>query len=381
MGTPTLTSMGTEYVPGLEGVVAAETEISEVDGKNGRLIYRGGYLIEQVKDCSFEEIAHLLWVGHLPDDKELRDLRSKLAEARPMNEAAKTALRGIPNDADPMDALRTVLSAQGAGPGVPKPDLEQAIAYTAVLPTIIAAFHRQITGQPWVEPKGDELDLAANFLYMMTGQDPDPDHVHWLETYLVLLADHGLNASTFAARVIASTGTDLCSALVGAVGALKGPSHGGAATAAKKMVDKIGSVDNADRWLHEASERHEKFMGFGHRVYRTYDPRAKILREMAKTANPGYYPLAYRVEEVALEILKEKNPDRPNQTNVDYWAAAVLAGAGFPTDFFTCVFAASRVVGWSAHVLEYMSKDGRILRPASRWVGPAPRENSGQAAS
>lgn len=371
--------MGTEYVPGLEGVVAAETEISEVDGQNGRLIYRGGYLIEQLKDCSFEEVAHLLWIGHLPDDQELSGLRRRLAAARHMNDAARAALRGLPSNADPMDALRTVLSAQGAGPGVPKPDLEQAIAYTGVLPTIIASFYRQTQGQEWVEPKGAELDLAANFLYMMDGREADADRVHYLETYLVLLADHGLNASTFSARVIASTGTDLCSALVGAIGALKGPAHGGAATAAKKMVDKVGSVDNADRWLHEASERHEKFMGFGHRVYRTYDPRARILREMAKTANPEYYPLAYRVEELALDILREKNPDRPNQTNVDYWAAGVLAAAGFPTDFFTCVFAASRIVGWSAHVLEYMSKDGRILRPASRWVGPSPRETANKA--
>lgn len=373
--------MPTEYVPGLEGVTAAETEISEVDGSNGRLIYRGGYLIEQVKDCTFEEVAHLLWMGHLPNEQELGDLRERLARARPMNSAARAALAGLPKDADPMDALRTVLSAQGAGPGVPKPDLEQAIAYTAVAPTIIAGFHRHTQGQDPVEPKGAELDLAANFLYMMDGREPDEERVRWLETYLVLLADHGLNASTFSARVIASTGADLCSALVGAIGALKGPSHGGAATAAMRMVEKIGSAENADRWLHQASERHEKFMGFGHRVYRTYDPRAKILREMAKTANPDYYPVAYRVEEVALEILKEKNPERPNQTNVDYWAAAVLAAAGFPTDYFTCVFAASRMVGWSAHVLEYMAKDGRILRPASKWVGPAPRATTDKAAS
>ncbi len=366
--------MATEYVPGLEGVVAAETEISEVDGKNGRLIYRGGYLIDQLKDSSFEEVAYLLWNGRLPDPQELGELRQKLAAARPLNAAAKAALAGMPKDADPMDVLRTVLSAQGAGPGVPKPNLEQAVAYTAVTPTIIAAFYRQVNGKEWVDPKGAELDHATNFLYMMDGQEPSAERVRWLEAYLVLLADHGLNASTFAARVIASTGTDLCSALVGAIAALKGPAHGGAATAAKRMVEKIGSAENADRWLHEAAERHEKFMGFGHRIYRTYDPRAKILREMAKTANPDYYPVAYRVEEVALGILKEKNPDRPNQTNVDYWAAAILAAAGFPTDFFTCVFAASRMVGWSAHVLEYMAKDGRILRPASKWVGPAPRE-------
>jgi citrate synthase len=373
--------VATEYVPGLEGVTAAETEISEVDGQNGRLIFRGGYLIEQVKDCTFEEVAFLLWQGHLPNEQEKGQIREQLASHRAMNEAARASLAGIPKDADPMDALRTALSAQGAGPGVPKPTLEEAIAYTSVVPTIIAAFYRQAHGQEWVEPKGAELGFAANFLYMLNGSEADADHVRWLETYLVLLADHGLNASTFSARVIASTGTDLCSALVGAIGALKGPAHGGAATAAKRMVEKIGSAENADRWLRQASGRHEKFPGFGHRVYRTYDPRARILREMAKTANPEYYKVAARVEEVALEILKEKNPERPNATNVDYWSAAVLDAAGFPTDYFTCVFAASRMVGWSAHVLEYMAKDGRILRPASKWVGPPPRETPSKAAS
>lgn len=371
--------MPTEYVPGLEGVTAAETEISEVDGQNGRLIYRGGYLIEELKDCSFEEVSYLLWNGRMPSKEEAAELGAELASKRQMNAAARAALAAVPRDADPMDALRTALSAQGAGPNCPKPDLGQAIAYTAVTPTIVAAFERQQQGLDWVEPRGAELSHAANFVYMLSGEEPSPDRVKWLETYLVLLADHGLNASTFTARVAASTGTDLCSALVAAIAALKGPAHGGAATAAKKMVSKVGSAENADRWLHDASARHEKFMGFGHRVYRTYDPRAKILREMARTANPDYFPIAFRVEEVALEILKEKNPERPNATNVDFWAAAVLDAAGFSTDSFTSVFAASRVVGWSAHVLEYMSKDGRILRPASKWVGPDPNSRGKQA--
>ena len=363
-----------EYVPGLEGVVAAETEISEVDGQGGRLIYRGGYLIQDVQELSYEEVAFLLLDGKLPGKSELEAFKSKLAVGRAMNDAARAALRGIPADADPMDALRTALSAQGARPGVPKPSLDDAIAFTAVTPTIVAAFYRQAHGQAWVEPNPD-LGHAANFLYMMTGQAPDSDHARWLETYLVLLADHGLNASTFTARVIASTGTDLCSALVGAIGALKGPAHGGAATAAMRMVEKVGGVDKAEKFVTDALDRHEKLMGFGHRVYRTYDPRARILRDLAKVANPEYYPVAFKVEEVAMRELQERHPERPNATNVDYWSAAVLAAAGFPTDFFTCVFATSRVVGWSAHVLEYMAKDGRILRPASKWTGPQPQEH------
>ena len=361
-----------EFSPGLEGVVAALTEVSEVDGQNGRLIYRGGFLIGDLADtCSFEEIAHLLWTGELPTEQQLADLKAKLAASREMSSATQAALKGIPKGSDPMDALRTALSAQGAAPGSPPPTLEQAIAYTAVCPTIVAAHYRQENGLEWVKPRAD-LGHAANFLYMMEGTDAGADRARWLETYLVLLADHGLNASTFAARVICSTGSDLCSALVGAVGALKGPAHGGAATAAMKMLDKIGTAENAETWLTAAHERKEKFMGFGHRVYRTYDPRAKILRELAKTANPDFYKVAFKVEEVALRILLETHPERPNATNVDYWSSGILAAAGFPKEFFTCVFAVSRVVGWSAHVLEYMEKDGRILRPASTWTGPEP---------
>jgi citrate synthase len=363
-----------EYVPGLEGVVAAETEISEVDGQGGRLIYRGGYLIQELEEASFEEVAYLLWNGKLPGSKEVGQLKSQLVAQRAMNPAARAALEGVPADADPMDALRTALSAQGARPGVPKPSLEDAIAYTAVMPTIIAAFYRQTQGKEWVDPD-PKLDHAANFLHMTTGARPDPDRARWLETYLVLLADHGLNASTFTARVIASTGADLCSALVGAVGALKGPAHGGAATAAKRMVETVGGVDKAEQFVIDTLDAHGRLMGFGHRVYRTYDPRARILRDLAKTANPAYYPVAFKVEEVALRELQRRHPERPNATNVDYWSAAVLDAAGFPTDFFTCVFAASRVVGWSAHVLEYMAKDGRILRPASKWTGPEPQEH------
>jgi citrate synthase len=269
-----------------------------------------------------------------------------------------------------MDVLRTGLSAEAERPTITKPTLEEAIRYTAVLPTITAGFYRLSQGERPVEPN-PKLGHAANFLYMMFGEEPAPDRAHWIDQYLLLLADHGLNASTFATRVVASTGSDLGSALVAGIAALKGPAHGGAATGAMKMLEKIGSADKAERWLTEAMDRHERFSGFGHRVYRTYDPRAKILREMAKQANPKLYPTAEKTEEVALRLLKERHPERPNQTNVDYWSAVVMAGAGIPKEYFTCVFAISRVVGWSAHVLELM-KDLRIIRPASVWKGPEP---------
>jgi citrate synthase len=271
---------------------------------------------------------------------------------------------------DPMDVLRTVVSAQGATHSLTKPSLEEAVALTAVFPTIVAGAERRRQGKDVVEPRSD-LGHAANQLWMMTGEEPSAEKTHWLDTYLVLLADHGLNASTFAARVVASTGSDLTSSIVGAIATLKGPAHGGAALAARNMPDKIGSAGNAEKWLTEAHARKERFAGFGHRVYRTYDPRAKILREMAKTASPDLYQTAAKTEEVALRILHEAHPDRPNATNVDFWASVVLTGVGIPKELFTTVFAVSRVSGWTAHVLESM-QDLRLIRPASRWIGPQP---------
>jgi len=371
--------MPVPFSPGLEGVVAAQTEISEVDGQNGRLIYRGGYLILELAERSFEEVAYLLWHGELPNRRQLEELQRQMAGSRSLNEQARAALGGLRKDVDAMDALRTVLSAHGAAPGCPKPDLDGAVALTAVTPSAVAGYFRHQQGKEPVEPRSD-LGHAANFLYMMSGEEPDPDRVRYLETYLVLLADHGLNASTFTARVAASTGTDLCSAMVAAIGALKGPAHGGAATAALRMLEKIGSAENAEGWLTEAMDRKERFMGFGHRIYRTYDPRAKILRELVEDANPEFYKVASRTEEVALRLLHDRHPERPNATNVDYYSAGVLQAAGFPKEFFTCVFAASRMAGWTAHVLEYMSTDGRIIRPASEWTGPDPDKRAAASA-
>ena len=360
-----------EFSPGLEGVVAAETAVSEVDGEGGRLIYRGGYLIEDVVPlATYEETAYLLWHGELPNEIQLDALREQMAGARALNKPARGTLNSVDPQTDPMDTLRTVVSAQGASKTLNKPTLDEAVALTAVFPTVVGATERRRQGKEPAEPRAD-LSHAANLLWMMEGKEPDPDKVHLVDTYLVLLADHGLNASTFAARVVASTGSDLTSSVVGAIAALKGPAHGGAALAARNMLDKIGSADNAEKWLTEAHARKERFAGFGHRVYRTYDPRAKILREMAKTAAPELYKTAARTEEVALRILHEAHPDRPNATNVDFWASVVLTGAGIPKDLFTTIFATSRVAGWTAHVLESM-QDLRLIRPASRWTGPQP---------
>ena len=348
-GLSTLSFEVTEFSPGLEGVVAAETAVSEVDGANGRLIYRGGYLIEDLFPVtSYEEVAYLLWHGELPDQAALDALRKQMSAARHLNPAGKGALMALDPATDPMDTLRTVVSAQGATKSPVKPSLEEAVSLTAIFPTIAgAAFRRR------------------------QGKEPSAERVHWVGSYLVLLADHGLNASTFTARVVTSTGSDLTSAVVGAIGALKGAAHGGATFAARTMLDKIGSADNAEKWLTDAHARHERFYGFGHRVYRTYDPRAKILKEMAKTAAPELQRTAAQTEEVALRILHEAHPERPNSVNVDFWASVVLTGAGIPKEMFTTMFATSRVVGWTAHVLEALS-DLRIVRPASRWIGPQP---------
>ena len=359
-----------EFSPGLEGVVAARTEISEVDGTGGRLIYRGGYLIEELATLSYEEVAHLLLAGELPTEDELRGVREKFDANAALSPAARAALDGVPREADPMDALRTVISAHAAVIDPGKPTVDAAYAYTAVFPAAVAAIYRRRQGQEPIDPRPG-LGHAASFLYMATGQEPSADQARWLNTYLVLLADHGLNASTFTCRVIASTGSDMGSALVGGIGALKGAAHGGAATAAMGMLEKIGSADNADGWLRSAQQRKERFMGFGHRVYRTYDPRARILRELAKEANPEFYAVASVTEEIALRLLHEAHPERPNATNVDYWGAGIMQSAGMPKEMFTCLFAMSRVVGWSAHVLE-MLKDLRIIRPASEWIGPEP---------
>jgi citrate synthase len=358
-----------EFSPGLEGVVAAQTAISEVDGANGRLIYRGGYLIEDIAPVvGFEEVAYLLWQGELPNQARLDALREHMSAGRRLKTEARAVLMAMDPATDSMDVLRTVVSAQGAERILTKPSLDEAIALTAVFPTIVAGSFRRRQGKELIEPRQD-LRHAANLLWMVEGKEPSSDRVHWLESYLVLLADHGLNASTFAARVVASTGSDLTSCVVGAIAALKGPAHGGATLAARNMLDKIGSAENAERWLKDAHAKHERFSGFGHRVYRTYDPRAKILREMAKSAAPELHRTAARTEELALQILHEAHPDRPNATNVDFWASVVLTGAGIPKELFTCIFATSRVSGWTAHVLESMA-DLRLIRPASRWIGP-----------
>jgi citrate synthase len=362
------------YSPGLEGVLAGETSLAKVDGANGRLIYRGYPIVELVKGGTYAQVAELLWTGEWPDSAHLPCAR--------LPEAVLTALRALPADAHPMDALRTATSVWGAvtRPGWP-PTVEQARALTALAPSALAAFARLRDRNEPVEPDS-ELELAAGFLYQLTGESPDPAAARALDAYFITGAEHGFNASTFAARVITSTQSDIASAVCGAIGALKGPLHGGAPSEVVNQLHEIGSVEHAEQWIDDALDRGERLMGFGHRVYRAYDPRAAALRTVAEgmASMAEWLKLAVAVEDVALRKLAERHPERPLKTNVEYYAAAVLQGIGLPPDLFPATFALARHAGWTAHVLEQASAN-RLIRPDVRYVGPEERSLPGVSAA
>ena len=370
--TETTTTTPMPKPEGLEGVVAAATELSHVFGEEGRLVYRGYDIHELAGKASFEEVAYLLWCGHLPTQAELDDLLNQLGANRDLPDAVLTTLRALPTDAAPMDVLRTGVSALGAARSdlfEGTADRTEAIALAARFPVILAAYFRLRQGQEPV-PARPDLNTAQNYLYQLFGEEPEERHWRPLETYLVLLADHGMNASTFAARVIASTESDLCSAITGAIGALKGPLHGGAPSKVLDMLNEIGTTANVDPWLTNALDQGQRLMGFGHRVYKAEDPRAEILRGMAEQASdPTFFALSKRTEERALAMLAERKPGRRLYTNVEFYSAAVLAAVGLPGDMFTPTFAVSRAVGWSANVLAQAAHN-RLIRPQSEFVGP-----------
>ena len=353
---------------GLEGIVAATTSISKVEGTIGRLIYRGYNIHDLARNATFEEIVHLLWFGDLPNRTELTRLHDQLAAERSLPEAVMPVIRLLPRNADPMDVLRTATSAWGVTGASGSPDLAQAIAVTARFPVFLAAFHRLRQGKEPLESR-PELDHAANYLYLLSGNEPKPEHVKALNSYLVLLADHGMNASTFTGRVVASTGSDIASSVTAAIGALKGPLHGGAPSKVLDMLQAIAKARNPEQWLRKAMARGERIMGFGHRVYKTTDPRAEELREMARVADAKSFALSHEVEELVLQLLEEEKPGRKLYTNVEFYSAALLSSVGLPGDFFTPTFAVSRVAGWTAHVLEQVHNN-RLIRPESDYTGP-----------
>ncbi len=366
-----------EVKSGLEGVVAADTLLSSVDGEAGELIIAGYPLDEFAGKATFEETLHLLWNGSFPTAGQLDHLHSSLASNRSLPDATKQLLNAAAKDqVSTMDALRMgidTLSLEGSSSPSVGDDKSYALRLMARIPTIIAFYHRARTGQAPVEPD-ESLGEAANYLYMLAGERPDDEHVRALDTYLNTVIDHGLNASTFTARVIASTASDLVSALVGAVGALKGPLHGGAPGPALDMVFEIGSPERAEPYIREKLERGERLMGFGHRVYKVRDPRADVLADAATrllergAADASLYDLVRHVEQTALRLLEEYKPGRRLQTNVEFYTALVLHTIGLETEIFTPTFAMSRAAGWTAHYFEQQAT-GRIIRPQSIYSG------------
>jgi len=355
---------------GLDGVVAASTQLSLVDGERGELVIGGFRVDELAEHATFEETTWLLWHGDLPSAGQLDRFRASLAAERVLPDTALAVLRACADrKVDAMDALRmaagTISLVTSEAPGI-----------VARMPTIVAAYSRMRHGQAPIAPRSD-LGHAANFLYMLSGETPDPERVRGLETYLNTVVDHGLNASTFTARVITSTGSDLVSAVVGALGALKGPLHGGAPGPALDMVFEIGDASRAEAVLRRKIEAGEKLMGFGHRVYKVRDPRADVLakgaeRMYTRAGDMSLYTLARAVEAQALRLLEEYKPGRRLQTNVEFYTALLLHGLGFDVDLFTPTFAVSRVSGWIAHAFE-QRRANRIIRPQSEYVGPLGR--------
>jgi citrate synthase len=354
---------------GLEGVILDTSSICRIDGNAGRLIYRGYDIHDLAANLTFEEVAYLLWNGELPKRDTLEDLKRKLASERAIPDSLKDSIRKLPKSSDALDVLRTAISTLGTGHPMKKPAMEDAIAITAKVPTINAAFDRIRHRLEPVDPRPD-LGHAANYLYMLNGTEPSPEKVDALDKYLILLADHGMNPSTFTARVVASTWSDMYSAIVAGICALKGPLHGGAPAPVLRMLKEIQRPERAEGWLREHLKSGERIMGFGHRLYRTTDPRAEILRTIAgKSAEKGFFELATQVEQTGVRILQEHRPGRKLYTNVEFYSSVVMDSVGLSSDLFSATFAVSRAVGWSANVLEQVAYN-RLIRPEIEYTGP-----------
>jgi citrate synthase len=356
---------------GLEGIVAAESRISDVNGDKGELIYSGYDIHDLAERSSFEEVIYLLWNGELPTRAALKQLSQTLSQETSLPPEIQELIGKFPENTNPMDMLRTVVSAlshydpDGADMSA-EANARKAIRLTAKFPTIVTTFQRVRNGLRPVEPRRD-LSIAANFLFTLRGEEPDEIATRTMDVAFILHADHELNASTFAARVTAATLSDMYSAIVSAIGTLKGPLHGGANEGVIKNLLEIGSVANVEAWTKQALAQKKKIMGFGHRVYHTEDPRATHLREMSRqlgerTGERKWYEMSVKMEEVMMRE-KHLNP------NVDFYSASTYYALGIPTDLFTPIFACSRISGWTAHVLEQY-RNNRLIRPRAEYVGP-----------
>lgn len=362
------------FSKGLEDIVAAESAICQIDGQNSKLFYRGYEIGDLCRHSTFEETAYLLLFGRLPTAKELSDFLSKLAAEREVSPDLVRLLENFPKNADPMTALRTgtsLLSFYDAEADAKSAESEvrKAIRLIARTPTLVAYNQRLRRGQKIVPPKREaSIGTAANFLYMLNGKEAGPVEVEMLNKYLILLAEHDLNASTFAACITASTLSDIYSAIVSAIGTLKGDLHGSANSRAMESIIAVGDVDRVEAYVEEVLQNKKKLMGFGHRVYKGPDPRADSLRAMAKALaenNPEqarWYAISEKLERIVWERKKL-------YCNVDFYSASVLYTLGIPIDLFTTIFAISRMAGWTAHVLEQHA-DNRLIRPVSSYIGP-----------
>jgi citrate synthase len=366
-----------EVPRGLEGLTVAETAIGDVRGEEGFYHYRQYSATGLAATRRYEDVWFLLFEGHLPDHDESVRFRAELAAHRTLPDDLARLLPMIAGAGGELDVLRSAVSILGSvlelRPIHDSSGTEvrhDALVLCAAVPTILAAVHRLRHGQRPI-PARPDLGQAANYLWMLTGEEPDAAHTRAIEQYLVLTIDHGFNASTFTARVITSTGADLAAALCGAIGALSGPLHGGAPSRALAMLDEIGDPSNAEAWVRAAVENGDRIMGFGHRVYKTDDPRSLFLRDVALGLGGPLVDDAVAIERTVVDVLAELKPGRRLYTNVEFFAGVVMQSCGIPPEMFTPTFATSRSVGWAAHILE-QAADNRLIRPSGRYVGPPP---------
>jgi citrate synthase len=356
---------------GLEGIVAARTTLSDVRGDVGQLIYCGYDINELAGKVSYEEVVFLLHYGHLPTRKELTELKSRLAADRELPQGVIDIVKKFPKSTPPMHAIRTGISALGCfDPHADDDNMdaarEKALKLIAQIPIVTAYFHRRRQGKELLAPD-PSLGEAANFLYLVDGEKPSKEKESTMDLCYVLHADHGMNASTFSARVTIATLSDMYSAITTAIGTLKGPLHGGANEGVIKMLQEIGTLDKVDQYVEECLAQKKKIMGIGHRVYKTLDPRAPHLKRMAqilsaKLGEPKWIQMSDRIAEI---MLKKKQLN----ANVDFYSATVYYSLGIPTDLFTPVFAIARTAGWTAHIIEQLA-DNRLIRPQSEYIGP-----------
>jgi citrate synthase len=366
-----------EVPRGLEGVIVSETTVGDVRGLEGFYHYRQYSAVELAEKRSLEDVWFLMFAGALPTSSQSADFREETASQRVLPPGLDSLLPSLARQGSPLDVLRTSVSLLGAELGwqattdiAAETLRRQATQLCAVVPTILAATHRIRSGFEPVAPR-QHLASAANYLWMLTGEEPSAEQARAIEQYLILTIDHGFNSSTFTARVITSTGADLAAAVCGAIGALSGPLHGGAPSLALDMLDQIGTPDRADMWIRDAIGRGERIMGFGHRVYKTDDPRSLFLRGVARDIDAPLVGFACDVERIVVEVLAELKPGHKLYANVEFFAGVVMNACGIPRQMFTPTFATSRVIGWAAQAME-QAGDNRLIRPTARYVGPPP---------